>query len=84
MHRRIGLNYLTSRRMSGKSPYSISKAEKKCKLLSCLSVQATLKLTSLGLSCAKLAEVQKVVNSVILDDRKYIQNQGLAENISKT
>ena len=30
------------------------------------------------------AEVQKVVNPVILDDRKYIQNQGLAENISKT
>ena len=29
------------------------------------------------------AEVQKVVNPVILDDRKYIQNQGLAENISK-
>ena len=29
-------------------------------------------------------EVQKVVNPVILDDRKYIQNQGLAENISKT
>ena len=31
-----------------------------------------------------LAEVQKVVNPVILDDRKYIQNQGSAENISKT
>ena len=30
------------------------------------------------------AEVQKVVHPVILDDRKYIQNQGLAENISKT
>ena len=30
------------------------------------------------------SEVQKVVNTVILDDRKYIQNQGLAENISKT
>ena len=30
------------------------------------------------------AEVQKVVNPVILDDRKYVQNQGLAENISKT
>ena len=30
------------------------------------------------------AEMQKVVNPVILDDRKYIQNQGLAENISKT
>ena len=29
-------------------------------------------------------EVQKVVNPVILDDRKYIQNQALAENISKT
>ena len=29
-------------------------------------------------------EVQKVVNPVILDDRKYFQNQGLAENISKT
>ena len=29
-------------------------------------------------------EVQKVVNPVILDDRKYIQNQGLGENISKT
>ena len=35
----------------------------------------------LGVTCA---EVQKVVNPVILDDRKYIQNQGLAENISKT
>ena len=30
------------------------------------------------------SEVQKVVNPLILDDRKYIQNQGLAENISKT
>ena len=30
------------------------------------------------------AEVQKVVNPVILDDRKNIQNQGLAEKISKT
>ena len=30
------------------------------------------------------SEVQKVVNPVILDDRKYIQNQSLAENISKT
>ena len=32
------------------------------------------------------SEVQKVVNPVILrslDDRKYIQNQVLAENISK-
>ena len=29
-------------------------------------------------------EVQKVVNPVILDDIKNIQNQGLAENISKT
>ena len=29
------------------------------------------------------AEMQKVVNPVFLDDRKYIQNQGLAENISK-
>ena len=29
-------------------------------------------------------EVQKVVNPVILDDRKCIQNKGLAENISKT
>ena len=29
-------------------------------------------------------EAQKVVNPVILDDRKYIQNQGLAENVSKT
>ena len=29
-------------------------------------------------------EVQKVVNPVILDDRKYVQNQGFAENISKT
>ena len=29
-------------------------------------------------------EVQKVVNPVILDDRKYIQNQGLAENFFKT
>jgi len=25
-----------------------------------------------------------VVNPVILDDRKYFQNQNLAENISKT
>ena len=33
------------------------------------------------LSCA---ELQKVVNPVVLDDRKYIQNEGLAENISKT
>ena len=29
-------------------------------------------------------EVQKVVNPVILNDRKFIQNQGLAENIFKT
>ena len=30
------------------------------------------------------AEVEKVVNPIILDDRKYFQNQNLAENISKT
>ena len=35
-------------------------------------------------SCVPKSEVQKLVNPVILDDRKYIQNQGLAENISKT
>ena len=29
-------------------------------------------------------EVEKVVNPVILDDRKYFQNQNLAENISIT
>jgi len=29
-------------------------------------------------------EVEKVVNPVILDDRKYFQNENLAENISKT
>ena len=38
----------------------------------------------LGPQLDPTAEVEKVVNPVILDDRKYFQNQNLAENISKT
>ena len=62
----------------------------------CRSLKEELFQTTLKIICADIfmyykivmvlipPEVEKVVNPVILDDRKYIQNQALAENISKT
>ena len=44
-------------------------------------------LVAIGVSTLRAGglqpEVEKVVNPVILDDRKYFQNQNLAENISQ-